>query len=188
MSDVQHPKHWQTLSEGPVEDHFVLGLQHMRRRSPRTGQAGDYVVLRSAPWVNVIALTPDEHVVLVKQYRHGVDGLTLEIPGGLVDPEETPEAAAIRELREETGYGGDVAIKIGEVDSNPALFDNQTHTYFIGNAKRVGAITQDDGEDIVVLTAPLAEIPAMIARGEIKHSLVVAAFYHLNHHLNRESP
>src|SRR5215467_3681217 len=65
-----------------------------------------FVKLRAAPWVNVIAITPEQRIVLVKQFRHGIDRVTLEIPAGLVAKRESSQQAAARELREETGYVG----------------------------------------------------------------------------------
>ncbi len=79
---------WETLELGEVDDRGVFGFQEIARRSPRTGRVGTYKVLRIGPWTNVVALTPDDRVVLVEQYRHGIDALTREIPGGVLDPGE----------------------------------------------------------------------------------------------------
>ncbi|MCB9728863.1 MAG: NUDIX hydrolase [Deltaproteobacteria bacterium] len=170
---------WPTVSEGSVEPHGIFDLQTLARRSPRTGRIGTYKVLRMAPWVNVIALTPERDVVLIRQYRHGVDAVTLEIPGGLVDPDEAPEAAALRELAEETGYAGPAVRRLGEVEPNPAIQDNVCSTWLVEGARLAGAPRPDDGEHIDVELHPLARVPQLLRDGTIRHALVVAAFQHL---------
>ncbi len=188
MSDRQGPRDgsgpplWPTLETGEILDRGVFGVQQLTRRSPRTGRVGTYQVLRVADWANVVALTPEDEVVLVAQYRHGLDELTLEIPGGVLEPGEAPETAAARELAEETGYTGDPPILLGTVHPNPAIQDNACTTWLISNARQTTALDLDEGEDIEVMTVNRSEIPTMLRRGRITHSLVVAAFLWLAMH------
>ena len=171
---------WETVHTGCIEPYPpVFDVQRVSRRSPRTGKIGEYKVLRMPAWVNVVALTRDSQVVLIHQYRHGLDALTLEIPGGMVDPGETPAAAAARELLEETGYAGETPIHLGDVHPNPAIQDNVCSMYLIADAARVSEPSLDEGEHIQVVTAPLAEIPALVRERRITHSLVVCAFAYL---------
>lgn len=150
-------------------------------RSPRTGHEMRAFVLETGGWINVVPVTPDGDVVMVQQWRHGTRTVTLEIPGGLVDPEDPhPEAAALRELREETGYEASRVVYLGTVEANPAIQTTVCHTFLAEDVRRVGDQALDHGEDIVVTTVPLLEIPQRIARGDIRHSLVVAAFAHLD--------
>ncbi|MEM6455459.1 MAG: NUDIX hydrolase [Acidobacteriota bacterium] len=176
---------WPTLRRGPAHDHRVFTVESVVRRSPRTGREGDYHVIRSAPWVNVVAITPDDALVLVAQYRHGTETVTLEIPGGMVDPDEPPAVAAARELREETGYAGDDPIALGLVHPNPAIQDNACTTWLIENARPVAEQEPDEGEDLRVVTVPMASVPALVARGHITHALVLCAFYWLDRHRAR---
>ena len=173
------PPTWKTLERGETVDRGVFKLQSVVRRSPRTGHTGTYEVLRIADWANVIALTPEDEVVLVAQYRHGVDGVTLEIPGGVIEPDEAPADGAMRELAEETGFTGDAPVLIGTVHPNPAIQDNACTTWLVTNARKTAELSPDEGEDIDVVLVPRREIPTMLRRGQITHSLVVAAFYWL---------
>jgi 8-oxo-dGTP pyrophosphatase MutT (NUDIX family) len=173
------PKPWNIVSSERRERLRIFGLRVDRAVSPRTGDAHDFYVLESDSWVNVIPLTPEREVVLVRQYRHGTRDLTLEIPGGIVEPGDSPQEAARRELREETGYEAGELSGLGFVHPNPAFLDNRCYTFIAHHARQTGPQNQDDKEDIEVLLKPLAEIPRLIREGAITHSLVVAAFYRL---------
>jgi len=150
-------------------------------RSPESGSAHDFFVLDAPDWVNVIPLTPDEKVVCVRQYRAGTDTVTLEIPGGMIDPgDPTPTAAAAREMREETGYLASRYEDLGVVAPNPAIQSNRCHTICAVDAYRDGPQALDGSEVIDVELVDLADIPSLIMSGRITHSLVVAAFYLLD--------
>ena len=173
------PKPWDIVSSERRDNLRIFGLRVDRAVSPRTGKAHDFYVLESASWVNVIPVTAAKEVVLIRQYRHGTREVTLEIPGGIVEPGDSPQEAARRELREETGYEAAEMVGLGFVHPNPAFLDNRCYTFIAQDARRTGLQTQDEKEDIQVLLKPLAEIPRLIREGEITHSLVVAAFYRL---------
>ena len=170
------PKPWPLVSSRIDRSFRIFDLRMNRSVSPRTGEEHDFIVLESAPWVNVIALTDREEVVLIQQYRHGTQEVTLEIPGGLVDADE-PSVAAKRELLEETGYRGEEWIDLGYVHPNPAIQNNRCHTFLALGAKPAGTQSLDDKEDIAVVLKPLAEIPRLIREGAITHALVICAFW-----------
>ena len=138
------------------------------------------LTLDAPSWVNVVALLPGERVLLVRQWRYGIGGPTLEIPGGMVE-EEDPQAAAGRELFEETGYRAGRLTYLGEVEPNPAFITNRCLTYVAQDLVQVGEPEGDGEEELVVESVALAEIPRLIVSGAIRHALVIAAFYLFDH-------
>ena len=171
------PKPWKVLSSKVNKSFRIFNLRIDRASSPRTQAAHDFYILESADWVNVIPVTAQGEVVLIRQYRHGTRELTLEIPGGIVDRGDTPEEAARRELVEETGFKEREMVLLGSVHPNPAFLTNRCFTYLAKDVVRVQTQEQDDKEDIEVEVRSLGEIPGLIRKGEITHALVVAAFY-----------
>ena len=173
---------WRLLSSEIVHDAGIFQL----RRDNYTHQGRPthpFYVLETGTWINVVPITVEGEVVLVRQYRHGISEVTLEVPGGVVDRAEEPAAAAARELLEETGYQGDPPVLIGNVSSNPAILTNRTHTYLMSNLRRVAEPSPDEHEDIAVELVQESEIPGLIESGEIHHSLSVLALslYLLRH-------
>jgi ADP-ribose pyrophosphatase len=174
---MKKPEPWTIISSNLDRSFRVFNLRTDHACSPRTGQSHDFFVMESSSWVNVIPLTAEKEVVLVRQYRHGTRKITLEIPGGLVEPQDAPEEAALRELREETGYTALSVVSLGYVHPNPAIQNNRCYTFLAENVRPAGAQEQDEKEDIEVILKPLAEIPRLIRDGAITHALVIAAFY-----------
>ena len=174
-------KPWRRVGTRPLGDFKIFTLRSDRVLSPRTQQEHEVYVIDCVNWVNVIAVTPDQQLVMVVQYRHGSNTVELEIPGGLMDPHETdPVATAVRELREETGYAGENARLLGRVHSNPAILSNVTYTVLIENCRLQHGVEFDHGEDLETRLVPVAEIPKLVADEKIGHSLVIVALYHFD--------
>jgi len=172
---------WKKLESRLLAEQKIFRLREEVFESPRTGDPHRFAVLDSPDWTNVIPVTPEGNVVLIRQFRHGVGDVTLEIPGGMADPRDrTIEDAAHRELREETGYRAERMIPLGSVTPNPAFLNNRCHTFLAAGSRPDGPATPEGSEEIEVETAQLAEIPGLIADGRIHHALVIAAFYLLD--------
>lgn len=127
-------------------------------------------------WINIIALTPENQIVMVKQYRFGTANFELEIPGGIIEEGEEPIEAGIRELQEETGYVGKNPQYLGYVDPNPAFQTNKCHTILVENCEKVSEQNLDPGEDIEVDVVSETKVNDHIDKGIIRHSLVLSAF------------
>jgi ADP-ribose pyrophosphatase len=165
------------VSERPLATTRILELRSVRYRSARRGTEGDYTVIAAPDWVNVIALTPAGHLVLVRQFRYGIDDLSLEIPGGVIEAGEDPLAAGQRELQEETGYAGGPVQLLGSVHPNPAIQSNRCHLVLVENAELRGATAWDHDEDLAVTTAPVDEVLGWARSGRITHSLVICGLF-----------
>jgi len=171
------PEPWPLVRSQPGPSYRVFSIRTDTAHSPRTGREHDFYILESADWVNVIPLTPDRQVVMVRQYRHGIRQVTLEIPGGLVGPDDTPLEAARRELLEETGYQAEEITFIGAAHPQPAVLNNRHLTFLATDVRRTAVLDLDEGEDIEVVLVPLSEVKRKIAGGEITNGMVILAFY-----------
>lgn len=169
---------WRLGARHPGADYSIFRTAFVDGINPRSGATKRFSLIEAVDWVNVIALTPDEQVLLVRQYRVGVDRVCLEIPGGMVDPGESPLEAAQRELQEETGYTGGRWEQIGKVSPNPAIQNNYLHSFLARGVEQTHELALEGSEVLELSTASLAECRRMLLAGEIEHALVVAAFAH----------
>jgi ADP-ribose pyrophosphatase len=162
-------------------DYRIFSVRSDIKCSPRTGKEHDFFVIDSTNWVNVIAVTPQNELVMIEQYRHGSNTVELEVPGGVMDPHDaSPVAAGVRELREETGFSGENARIIGQILPNPAIMSNRCYTVLVEHCQDTHPLEWDHSEDIITRLVQADDIPKLIASGKIQHSLVVVALYHFD--------
>lgn len=169
------PSRWERLGAEVRLQTRIFDVLGVRFRHPGRDAAREFVVVQAPEWVNVVALTPDDRLVLVRQFRYGLEDFSLETPGGLVDAGEDPVVAGLRELREETGYAGVEARLLGTVHPNPAFQSNRCHFVLVENAMATHPLEWDSDEEIELVTKPVEEAFALARSGGITHSLVLNA-------------
>ena len=176
MSDLPpQPRRWQRLGSEPVATTRIFDVVRAIYQHPERTKAQDFFVINPPDWVNVVALTPDGQLVLVRQFRYGINDFSLEVPGGVIDAGEDPLAAGVRELREESGYVGTAARLLGSVHPNPAMQSNRCHLILVENARPVADLDWDPDEEFAILTKPVDEVYALAATGGITHAMVLNA-------------
>jgi 8-oxo-dGTP pyrophosphatase MutT (NUDIX family) len=168
---------WETVGQRPGGEYRIFRTDIVQRRHPVHLHVSEFVVVHPHSWVNILPITPENEVVMIHQYRHGIDDVTLEIPGGMVEPGEDPREAGMRECTEETGFAGiERAEYLGEVHPNPAFLSNTCYSYVWLNCTLHSEQKLDRNEDIVVEKIPLEHVAELIRSGRIAHSLVLNAF------------
>ena len=167
----------QVIAKNPI-----FSLVESRRESPFSGAAGAFYRLECPEWVHAIPFTAEAaglELLAVEQYRHGVVHASLEIPGGLCDPSETPLEAAKRELLEETGHASEHWTYLGFCTPNPAIQNNRCHFFLALECAPVTELKLDPTEELRVWAVPYREWESRMESGEVHHGLILAAFQRL---------
>ena len=166
---------WQRVSSEPGPDLMLFQVRYDTMRHPQSGDQLKRLVIDSVDWVNMVAITTDDQLVMVRQHRFGVGYPTLETPGGMVDPGETSLQAAQRELLEETGFAGGEWSYLGAVEPNPAFHNHLCHHWLARGVVPQQAPTPGRGEHIAVELMPEATMTAAVQSGELRHALALSA-------------
>ncbi|MEX0719036.1 MAG: NUDIX hydrolase [Balneolaceae bacterium] len=166
---------WVTTDERLEYTTKIFKLLRRDMKIESENHSATFSIIEAPDWINVIPLTPKNEIILVEQFRYGIEQPTLELPGGMIDEGEEPQETAKRELLEETGFAGGDWESLGLVSSNPAFLTNNTHFYLTTNCRKVKEQELDGNERINVHVIPLPDFLAMVADGRVHHSLVVAA-------------
>jgi ADP-ribose pyrophosphatase len=174
---TQKPETWKRNSSKKVADCRVFKVREDFCERESDNLKHSFFVIENPDWVNIIALTKKREVVLIEQFRHGIEETILEIPGGMIDDGEEPETAARRELLEETGFSADKFIFLGKSRPNPAIQDNWIYHFAAEDCEKTADVGFDEHESAVTKLVDLDEIEGLISNEKITHSLVLAAFY-----------
>jgi 8-oxo-dGTP pyrophosphatase MutT (NUDIX family) len=166
---------WQRLRSEPLADLKLFRARFDYMKNPRNGATDPMIVLEGPDAANVVAVTPDEQLLFVQQYRFGIQAPTLELPGGIVDAGEDHATAARRELREETGYTSQHWQHLGSIASNPVFMDNYTHHHLAENAEWTDALQLDEGEALELVQMPVREVFEHWKAGRFQHPHTVNA-------------
>lgn len=177
MGKSGSPKAWELQSSEHLQDCDIYRVRRDRVRSPRDGSLHDFHVVDAPDGVTVLALTPDQELVLVEQYRHGTRQLSLETPSGILEEGEDPLDAALRELEEETGFRAGEPRSLGVLDLNPSWETTRVHVVLATGARHAGDKNQDPGEDTRVRCLPVAQVREGVREGAIRSATVVAALH-----------
>lgn len=173
------PRPWTQLASVRLLERWWMTLRRDRVRLPTGVVIDEYHVAEYPDWVAVLALTPEGEAVLVEQYRYGIERASLECPAGAIDPGEAPEAAARRELREETGFEAERWTAVARLAVEPSRHTNWAHLFVAEGAERVAEPDLDATEDLVVRRYPAAELPTLIDEGRIVHGIHAALVYRM---------
>mgnify|MGYP006268809881 CR=1 FL=1 len=167
---------WKTLKSHIILNHKWVKVRQDQIELPNGKIIDDYFVYPRPDIVLILAITENKEIILVRQYRHGVEKILLELPGGTFNPaEETGELAAQRELEEETGYIADRLMPLTTFYDNPVKDTNKIHVFIAENAQALGKQNLDITEDIEIILVPIAAIMEKIATGDIIVSGSIAA-------------
>jgi 8-oxo-dGTP pyrophosphatase MutT (NUDIX family) len=168
---------WRELERETIADGRIFTVERSVASSPVDGKARTFHRIATVDWAQILPITADDEAVLVRQYRHGAQRITLEMPGGLIDAGEDAATAALRECLEETGYRASKAHSLGVVSPNPALFTNRLHCFYASGATPESAIQNTGTEVTEVVLVPVADLESLLVVGEIDHALVAGTIW-----------
>lgn len=168
-------KPWRKLGSRSGDNLILFDVRYDMLENPRSGRQFERLVLESVDWVNVVAVDTSGRLVMVEQYRFGIEAVTLETPGGMVDDGEDHGTAARRELLEETGYGDGQWTYMGAVEPNPAIHGHLCHHWLAVDVRPVAAATPGAGEDVAILLMEPDALAQAIEDGHLRHALALSA-------------
>lgn len=175
---------WKLLDSKNVYRDRWLQIKNDRCELPDGRIIEPYFVIEVPSWTNMVIITKDERIVLVKQYRHALGITTLELPGGILEKGESPKASAIREMQEETGYVSEEVEFLMEISPNPALMNNTAYFFLAKNAEKLTHTSFDPYEDIAIETYSKDELKQLLKDGKLQHGVQHGAIYQAMLRLN----
>jgi ADP-ribose pyrophosphatase len=179
---------WEIESSEVVGDYDVLKVRRVIAKPPKGDDSLTFHVIDTPHCVQTIALTHDDHVILVEQYRQGIAKRALEFPGGVVDDGEDCGDAALRELEEETGYKAERYEEIGRIASDPALNSNHITIVAAYGCRKAAPKNEDEGEAVKTRVVAREDVDKLIDSGEIEFGDAIAAWYLFNRRAGSSAP
>lgn len=174
---MTRPKPWREIRREHLLDCRIFEIERSVAESPVDGSEHEYFRVVSADWVQIVPINEADEIVMVRQFRHGSSRIVLEIPGGLVDRDEEPAAAAARECLEETGYRADSVQPMAALNPNPAIHRHRLHAFFARGVTKVAEIQNTATEHTEVELVPLADLAGRLRAGEIDHGLIACTLW-----------
>lgn len=171
----ESPETWKIIESKQLADCKIFKVREDLSESSE-GKESKFYVIENPNWVNVLAITKENQVVIIEQFRHGTEEITIEIPGGMIDDLEDPGEAVKRELVEETGYTTNKIISLGKCHPNPAIQDNVLFHYLALDCEKTHDTEFDATESVITKLVTLAEFERLILDEKITHSSVLTAF------------
>lgn len=170
-------KPWRELDCETLLDCRVFEVERTHAVSPDDGSEHEFFRLRNGDWAQIVPVTADAEIVMVRQYRHGSSSIVLEVPGGLVDAGESPATAAARECLEETGYAADDLTALFSINPNPAFHTHRLHAFCARDVRKVAAPQVTPSEQTEVVLVPVADVRGLLLAGAIDHALVAGTLW-----------
>lgn len=170
--------HWDVVSSETVTKNPIFTLKAKLCRHPVRGSEGTFFSLESNDWVKILPVTASGEVVMVHQYRFGVQKTSWELPGGVIENGEDPLVAGLRELSEETGYTSTRYRLMASIHPNPAIQSNRCHLIVAENCKLTEPVSWDEHEELEMKLVPIEKVYQMALAGDIFHSLSLTALFH----------
>ena len=168
---------WKTLKREYIIKRPWLTARRDVVQLPNGEINDEFYVLEYPDWINVIAITPDDHFVFVRQYRYALDLDSVELCAGVIEPNETPEEGARRELLEETGFGGGKWQEFMTIGQNPSTCDNLTHCFIATGVEKIQDQHLDRTEDIDVVLLSREQVLEMLNSDTLKQALMLAPLW-----------